>query len=173
MFRLSRIALVLVGLLGGLVASQAPEFSQQYRQRLNGALDELSRIVARFDADAAAEGLDRDAALAAYDGVASSFLQRRGESVRLDLVRLESLSRHAADLETTDPLWRPLIVAREADKPLLRGTWGQYVPAVPIDVAGALYAGLGFLASVLAGVLGLRTLRIGRRPQPRPRLQPR
>ncbi len=156
-----------------MVASQAPEFAQQYRQRLNGALDELSRIVARFDADAAAEGLDRDAALAAYEGVPSTFLQRRGESVRLDLARLESLSRHAAELERTAATWRPLVVAREADGALLRGTWGQYVPAVPFDMAGALYAGLGFLASALAGFLGLRTLRIGRRPQPRPRLQPR
>ena len=41
------------GLAGALTLSQAPEFAQQYRQRLGGALDELRRVVADFDADAA------------------------------------------------------------------------------------------------------------------------
>ena len=42
-----------IGLLCGLAATQAPEFAQQYRQRLAGAVDELSRIVNQFDAEAA------------------------------------------------------------------------------------------------------------------------
>ena len=159
MFRLSRLLVLLLGLAGALAASQAPEFAQQYRQRLNGALDELARVVARFDADAQAEGLDRLAALAAYEGVPSTFLNRRGESVRLDIARMERLAVHAETLEATDPLWRPLVVAREADGPLLRGTWSQYVPAVPVDFAGALYAGLGFLATAILGLLGLRLAR--------------
>ena len=41
-----------VGVLCGALASQAPEFAQQYRQRLGGALDELTAIVAQFDDDA-------------------------------------------------------------------------------------------------------------------------
>ncbi|MEM7567581.1 MAG: DUF2937 family protein, partial [Pseudomonadota bacterium] len=111
MFRPSRIVIVLIGLIGGLLTSQAPEFAQQYRQRLNGALDELARIVARFDADAAAEGLGRQEALETYDEVSSGFLNRRGESIRFDIARYEALSEHAAELEETDPLWRPLVVA--------------------------------------------------------------
>ena len=49
MFRTARIAAVGFGVLGGFLASQGPEFSQQYRQRLGGAIDELNRVVARFD----------------------------------------------------------------------------------------------------------------------------
>ncbi|MEM7567503.1 MAG: DUF2937 family protein, partial [Pseudomonadota bacterium] len=105
-----------------------------------------------------------------YDEVSSGFLNRRGESIRFDIARYEALSEHAAELEETDPLWRPLVVAGEADAPLLAGTWRQYVPAVPLDVAGALYAGLGFLAAAFAALFGRRTLRSRRR---RARLQAR
>lgn len=51
------------GLCCALAASQFPEFSQQYKQRLSGAVDELAWVVERFDADAAALGMSRDAAL--------------------------------------------------------------------------------------------------------------
>ena len=51
------------GLTGAAGLSQFPEFSQQYIQRLSGAVDELSRVVAEFDADAAALGLSRGEAL--------------------------------------------------------------------------------------------------------------
>ncbi|MEM9851772.1 MAG: DUF2937 family protein, partial [Pseudomonadota bacterium] len=37
--------------------SQFPEFSQQYVQRLGGAVDELRRVAADFDASARAAGL--------------------------------------------------------------------------------------------------------------------
>ena len=54
------IMALLVSLTGGLAASQAPELAQQYRQRLGGALDEITQVVADFDADAAQNGLRRD-----------------------------------------------------------------------------------------------------------------
>ena len=54
--RIARTVGLAFGLLGGLVASQAPEFGQQYRQRLGGAIDELNRVVARFDEDARRPG---------------------------------------------------------------------------------------------------------------------
>ncbi len=45
------------GLVFAMAASQIPEYAQQYRQRLGGAIDELRTIVARFDEDSAREGL--------------------------------------------------------------------------------------------------------------------
>ncbi len=48
------------GLAGAVAASQLPEYAQQYRQRLGGAIDEISRIMAEFDADAARIGLSRE-----------------------------------------------------------------------------------------------------------------
>ena len=43
LFVLRRLGLA-IGLLVAAVASQAPEFAQQYRQRLGGAIDEINRM---------------------------------------------------------------------------------------------------------------------------------
>ena len=51
------------GIAGAVGLSQFPEFSQQYAQRLGGAVDELARVVEDFDADASDVGLNRDEAL--------------------------------------------------------------------------------------------------------------
>ena len=53
-----RLALA-IAVLAELIGSQGPEFTQQYRQRLGGALEELNRIVAEFDAEAGRENLTR------------------------------------------------------------------------------------------------------------------
>ncbi len=52
-----------IGLLLGFALSQTPEFAQQYRQRLGGAVDELQRIVQQFDDDSRRAGYDRTSAL--------------------------------------------------------------------------------------------------------------
>jgi len=57
-----RLALA-IAVLTGLIGSQGPEFGQQYRQRLGGALDELNRIVSEFDEEARGQDLTRAEAL--------------------------------------------------------------------------------------------------------------
>ena len=51
-----RIALSFA-LIVGMAMTQLPEYAEQYRQRLGGAIDELSAIVARFDSDSSQQGL--------------------------------------------------------------------------------------------------------------------
>lgn len=63
MLVLRRIALGFA-LFCGLIASQLPEFAQQYRQRLGGAIDELTAIVDQFAAEAASQGMDASKAIA-------------------------------------------------------------------------------------------------------------
>jgi len=58
-------SLLIVGLMGAAFFAQAPEFAQQYRQRLGGAVEELRRVVVQFDADAAQYGLSRSEAMRA------------------------------------------------------------------------------------------------------------
>ena len=53
-----------VGLVFAALASQLPEYTQQYRQRLGGAIDELNATVETFDGQAAAQSLSRDQAIA-------------------------------------------------------------------------------------------------------------
>ena len=66
---IARTIALVVALTLGFALSQAPEIAQQYRQRLGGAVDELRRIVLRFDEDSARSGFDRAGALAVMERV--------------------------------------------------------------------------------------------------------
>ena len=95
-------ALILAGGVAGAAGlSQFPEYSQQYNQRLAGAVDELSHVVADFDASAAAEGLSREAALAQMVGLQRQVKRRLSRITQPLLVmqgRLDtSLDIHGAE----------------------------------------------------------------------------
>jgi len=76
---LLRLPVLVMALLAGVLFSQAPEFSQQYRQRIGGAVDELRMVVDAFEAQAAASGLDRQGALSLYAASTQPFLRGQGE----------------------------------------------------------------------------------------------
>ena len=82
MSRIVRVAAFALGLMGAVTASQGPEFAQQYRQRLGGAIDELRRAIARFDADAQAHGETRERAIARLRGNADTWRAGRAPPCR-------------------------------------------------------------------------------------------
>lgn len=152
---LIRVVALAAGLAvaGGL--SQFPEYSQQYTQRLGGAVDALEQVVADFDASAAAEGMTRDQALAAMTGTA--FVERR----RADMAR--SFDRHArlrTDLEalqSAGPFMRAYRGGRLTDPEIASAALAAYKPAVPVTFDGLIFAATGFgLGAVLVwGVMAL------------------
>jgi hypothetical protein len=75
-----RLALA-IAVLAGLIGSQAPEFAQQYRQRLGGALEELNRIVSEFDAEVQRQNLSRAAALQRLEDNTDPLARERGEDM--------------------------------------------------------------------------------------------
>lgn len=155
---------------GGLASSQLPEFSQQYQQRLGGAIDELRAVVADFDADAARNGLQRDEAIVIYRQSAEEFLRDRGQSMSQTLSRFESLIAQRERFARWPDMAEPLAIARQNDATLLAGTWDDFRPAVPVTVAGGLYAagggllGWGLIALLMALVASTFRPRI--RPSP-------
>ena len=76
-----RFALAL-GLLLAVVTSQLPEFVQQYRQRLGGALDEVRQVIAAFDSEAQAQALSREAGIARLETNPDPLAQARGAGSR-------------------------------------------------------------------------------------------
>ena len=58
-----RMMIIAASALVALLASQVPEFLQQYRQRLGGAADELTTVVRHFDEDSRRSGYQRHDAL--------------------------------------------------------------------------------------------------------------
>ena len=159
MGRVRKAGVVLTTLAGVIVGGQVPEFAQQYRQRLGGAVDELASVAKGFDRDAASQGLARDGALERMARTDDAFTRNRAASMDRTLRRFERLRRQQADLEATDPVLRPLAVARVPDRQVVAGTWMAFEPALPIGRAGLVWSGLGALAMLLlAGLLTSRRL---------------
>ncbi|KAB1076157.1 DUF2937 family protein [Methylobacterium planeticum] len=171
MFRVIRTLGLALGLLGGVIAAQGPEFAQQYAQRLGGTVDELRRSVQTLEADARATGNSPEGAVDRLRGNADALVARRGEAARSDIERLARLSAQQQALTgSTSPLGRLAAVIRDPDLSLARATYQDYKPAVPTTVDGLVAGLLGFLASwggwrVLSDV-GRRMAR--RRPRAEP-----
>lgn len=145
------------GLAGAAGLSQFPEYSQQYSQRLGGAVDELSRVVGDFDASARAVGLTRAAALEQMAGTA--FLDRRRADMTRTFERHARLTSDLAALRGTGPFMRAYHAARLTDPEIAARAWGDYRPALPLTFAGAVFAGLGFLLGSGVGAAVARVLR--------------
>jgi hypothetical protein len=145
-------------LAGGVSLSQAPEFAQQYRQRIGGAIEELRHVVADFDRDASRNGLTRSEALAVHARAAPLF-RDRGRSMETTIARLDLLSRQQREFETASPLAQPLLLI-EADRALVDGVWRDFEAAVPLTLAGFAWGAAGFfLAAVLAWSIFLAVIR--------------
>ncbi|HXT09744.1 MAG TPA: DUF2937 family protein [Roseiarcus sp.] len=145
---LRRFALA-IGLLCGLVGAQAPEFAQQYRQRLAGAVDELSRVVSTFDAEARDKSLTPDAAIARLKQNADPLARERGRDMADDKTRLHHLREALAAFTDAAPVKRLFAVAETFDASTARRAWGDFEPAVPTTAEGFIVA----LASAVFGWL--------------------
>ena len=140
-----------------LVSSQAPEFAQQYRQRLGGAIGELEPIVSNFDADAQRSDLSRTEALQIYGRSHEQFLRDRGKSMAEVFERYDRLVAHRAALDGAAALSRPLVVLGGYDAKLFNDTRRAYTAALPLDFAGIAYAATSFMLA-MAAALGARRL---------------
>lgn len=136
------------GLAGAAATSQFPEFSQQYLQRLGGAVDALGEVVADFDASASASDLTREDALAQMQG--TPFLERRSADMTRSIARFERLSSDLETLQGQGPFMRAYNGTRFTDAEIARAAWEAYQPAVPVNFAGLTFAGAGFVLGSLA-----------------------
>jgi len=163
-----RFFVTVLAVLGGISASQFPEFSQQYRQRLGGGVDELRQVIADFDADAARHGLTRQEAMLTYGESAERFFRDRGMSMQSAVDRLQRLEEQRENLESVPPFARPFVVLSSPDRRIISRAWSDFEPAVPVTGSGLAWGGLGLIAggglAFLLGRLGRWTL--GRRKAP-------
>ena len=137
----------------GLGAAQFPAFSQQYLQRLGGAVGALEQVVRDFDASAMSLGLSRDAALAQMTG--SAFVQARRFDMQQTFERYESLRADLDILTGQGAFMRAYHLAHRTDAQIAQGAWDAFEPALPLTVDTALFAGFGGLAGGMsAAVIG-------------------
>ena len=158
----SKVVTLISALVGCAIFSQAPELTQQYRQRIGGAVDELKTVVADFDKDAAGSAMSRNEALSALVGSSEKFVHERGLSMERTVERFSRLKKQQQSIENANPFLRPLVVMKSPDTQIFLNAWEIFQPAIPLNSAGALYGGSGaFIAWLLArtGIAGVRKRR--------------
>ena len=131
-----------VAVLAGLIGSQGPEFAQQYRQRLGGALEELNRIIAEFDAEARAQNLTPAEGLSRLEGNADPLARQRGEDMAEAIDRAKRLSEQLQAIASGSPLTRLYVVARDFDPEIAKSALDNYEPAAPLSLGALAAAGI-------------------------------
>lgn len=149
-----RIFAMAGGIAGAVALSQFPEFSQQYVQRLSGAVDELRAVTIAFDTTARIAGMSREEAFEAMGE--GEFQTRLRDDMRTRIYRYERLNADYQALAGAAPLERLARFYRIRDSELVQRTWDDYKPALPVTTEGLISAGIGF-----AGGWGLVTLLLG------------
>ncbi|WP_029059492.1 DUF2937 family protein [Stappia stellulata] len=153
-----------VAVVSGATTSQLPEFAQQYRQRMGGAIDALSQVVSDFREDAARNGLSAQEAIERLSSAQDPLVALRGQRMEQSIDRLAVLTRQRAALQQAGPFARLGILASDIDPQLASATYDDFEPAVPVTMEGAVAAGGGFLAAVLGlGIAGRVSGRLTRR----------
>lgn len=147
-----RVLAMAGGIAGAVSLSQFPEFSQQYVQRLSGAVDELRAVTLVVDTAATAAGLTREEALRDMQSGNSALVSSIGGGLADQVRRYERLNADYQALAPATPVRRLVNFWRMRDADLVERTWAHYQPAVPVTVDGAITAGIGFVAGY--GLIG-------------------
>jgi Protein of unknown function (DUF2937) len=157
-----RLVSMFAGGVMAVGASQAPEYAQQYNQRLGGAVDELRTVVQEFDADARRNGLTRAEGLFRLENAPDRFTAERGTAQRRLIQRFDRLEAQKIAMDAPDVTSRVFAMVRSYDGQVGRGAMKDYKPALPLTLEGLFFALLGFVGG--AGVAGALSLPFRRRP---------
>ena len=136
-----RLALA-IALIAGLIGLQGPEFAQQYRQRLGGALDELKAVVAEFDDEAAQENLTPPEAVGRLETNPDPLARQRGEDIAETIARANRLQEQLNAMTSAGPLTRIYVLAKDFDPQIARRTLDDYEPAAPLTLEALSAAGI-------------------------------
>jgi Protein of unknown function (DUF2937) len=136
-----RLALA-IALLAALIGSQGPEFAQQYRQRLGGAVDELNRIVAKFGAEAQRDNLTPAEGLSRLNQNPDPLARQRGEAMAETMDRANRLEGQLQAMASAGPLMRLFVMAKGFDPQIAESTLNTYEPAAPLTFEALMAAGL-------------------------------
>jgi len=141
--------------LGAVLFSQAPEFMQQYLQRLGGHLEEARRQLAQFQALARQAGKTVSELAAQYAANVDPAVASMGKLVNDTEARANALAAAEMALREASAWERPFVFLRHLDGEIASGTANVFKPAVPTTLEGMLYALMGVVVilAVYHGVL--------------------
>jgi hypothetical protein len=159
---LRRILIVAVGLVVGAGAAQAPEFIQQYTQRLGGWRDAYFAEIVELDARAKNLGQTRDEYIAALRANTEPEARQEGEHWATQVTYLKALDQAYEELSGAAPWMRVPVFFEHYNAELAGRTWKDFEPAVPATPEGAAYGGVGFLFGWLGVILAGAPYRVWR-----------
>ncbi len=143
---LARRFALAIGLLFAVCASQLPEYVQQYRQRLGGAVEELKRIVAQFDAEAQAQSLTREQGIARLSDNPDPLVQARGTDLQTDVDRERRLEEQQQAFTEAGPISQYWVLVERLDPTLASQAYAIFQPALPLTPSGFITGAVGLLA---------------------------
>jgi hypothetical protein len=145
MIMLIRRLALFFAMLFGVIGAQFPEYAQQYRQRLGGAVDELNTIIARFDADAAQNGLSESQGVLRLEDNPDAFVRARGEQMKDVIARRDKLRKQAQDFIDAGHFTRVWDLTTQADPYIAWRAYQSFEPGVPVTMEGFVSAVIGFV----------------------------
>lgn len=128
---------------GVIAFSQAPEFMQQYLQRLGGRLDEARRQLAQFRHVAEQSGLTLDRLISQTSANADSAVAKLGGVMAGAVDRVHELESAQHAIRDASLWMRPFVFLHHVDHEIAVATWSIFKPAVPTTLEGFIYAALG------------------------------
>jgi hypothetical protein len=141
--------LVAISVVFAVLFGQAPEFAQQYAQRLGGAIDELGRIVRHFDEDSRRSGYDRPGALTLMGRNQEQLIRDQATRMSDTIERLAQLRAQQSAMNQPGSFTRVAAFANGYDQDIASRTWRNFQFALPFSVDAFLFMGAGFIVSLL------------------------
>ncbi|MBE9554703.1 MAG: DUF2937 family protein [Proteobacteria bacterium] len=159
---IKRVLIICVGLVCGAGASQAPEFTQQYLQRLGGWVDAHQDKVTRLDARAAQFDMTREQYIAALQASTDPKVRKEAANIASWPVYLKQYTEMQRMLQSGPSWMQPYRLLQNyndpAFAPIVQATLADYKPGTPITAEGAAFGGAGFVGGWLLTVIGAALL---------------
>jgi hypothetical protein len=143
---LTRRLAVAIGLVFALIGTQLPEFAQQYRQRLGGALDELNRMIAEFDDEVKSQSLNREQGLERLQQNDDPLARERAAAIDQDIDRADRLARQQQAFRDAGPLTRLAVMAENFDSTTLEQAARNFEPAAPVTMEALVIGAVSLVA---------------------------
>ena len=134
--------------LGAVGLSQAPEFFQQYLQRLGGHLDEARRLLSNYETLARQSGITVRELIEVNRAQADQRIVKQGDILADLVTRVESLAAAETALREASVWDRPFVFLAHVDSSIAARTWEVFKPAVPVTAEGFVYAAVGMVLAL-------------------------
>ncbi len=155
--------------VGAVLFSQAPEFMQQYLQRLGGHLDEARRMLAQYEEIARRAGFSLNAFIERTASNPDAVVAKHAGVMEGAIARVRDLAEAQAAIQDASLFTRPFAFLRHVDWDIAARTWSVFKPAVPTTIEGLAYAaaGIGVILGFYYGCIHFPITRLWRRRQAR------